>query len=104
MPSEQLLPHEIGKALAPFGFRVRAHPRSVDAVALTGLWVRKGLDVNRAVALLRLDGDPARAGELAQELKMKLAKLAGFFPFFYGLGLQVVWFGAPALPPAADLD
>lgn len=95
------------ETLGPSGFAVRAVGPDTVETAPRALWVRKTFNTNRAVALLELPSSASScqdAGKLSQALKMQLGKAAGYFPFFYGVGIQVVWFGPCALGDAQSLS
>ncbi len=79
-------------ALEPLGFRRHELTGSVPGLAVDAVWRRRTWNTNRAVAVVRVEGEqlPAHPGELAQAIKIPLGKLIGYFPFFYGLGLQLV--------------
>lgn len=76
--------------LEPLGFVGVEAPEGTLAA-----WVRKTWNTNRGVVLVA-DAD---AGRWAQENKLSVGKELGYFPFFYGMGLQVV-----AVSPDADVD
>ncbi len=80
-------------ALAPLGFRTAASPEGVAAA-----WVRKTWNTNRAVVLVERDADDL--GPWAQANKLRIGTALGYFPFFYGMGLQVVGI----VPSAAGAD
>jgi hypothetical protein len=90
---EQPIIEEIGGALSACGFNARDHAERLADLTWSALWIRKTWNTNRAVALFRLPDDARHAGELSQSIKFQVGKHAGYFPFLYGLGLQLVWLG-----------
>lgn len=91
-------------ALSSFGFEARDLGSSPCAVEIAGAWVRKTWNTNRGVVHLCAPPGAEDLGEIAQEIKMPLGKALGYFPFFYGMGLQVVWSGEDILERASLLD
>jgi hypothetical protein len=91
-------------ALTPHGF-VQRPGSNVAGVHVHSFYVRKTWNTNRAVVLAEATAE-CSAQELAQathRIKLEIAKLVGYFPFFYGVGLQVVWLGAVNLRETDDL-
>ncbi len=102
MLSEAALIDAIDGELVPLGF-ARREIAAVEGADHVVVWARKTWNTNRAVAVLRLAaGD--HPGERAQALKIPLGKAIGYFPFFYGIGLQVVFVGADVVPVQGGLD
>jgi hypothetical protein len=89
--------------LAPHGFAARPGASSIDGVEVVKVWARKTWNTNRAVVVLRAAG-ATRPGQEAQRIKIPLGKSIGYFPFFYGIGLQIVWLGEGLLPLDSSLD
>ena len=106
-PFASELSEHLFSQLNPLGFVVRSVEAGAVSPAPCQLWVRKTFNTNRAVALLELPPSAAscaEAGRLSQALKLQLGKAAGYFPFFYGVGIQVVWFGPCDLGNASGLS
>ncbi len=102
MSLEHSLLSAIASELAPSGFESRAVPPSIADVEVVCVWARKTWNTNRAVAVLRAPPN-ASLGPLSQSLKIELGKAIGYFPFFYGIGLQIVWLGHGIVPLSSDL-
>ena len=102
--ADRALAQSIADGLAPDGFKAKDIGAAVGPVKIIGAWVRKTWNTNRAVAHLRAPAGDGDLGELAQSLKMQLGQSLGYFPFFYGLGLQVVWSGEGILGRAQRLE
>lgn len=103
-PSLEELTTALATALTPLGFRSRPFPD--EQVLMRGLWVRKTFNTNRGVVLLeppREASSCARVGALTQSLKLSVGKAAGYFHFFYPVGLQFIWFGPCSLTDEAAL-
>jgi hypothetical protein len=92
-PAENSLAQQLAEALMPFGFVSKDIGTAAVPVPILGAWVRKTWNTNRAVVHLHAPPGDGDLGQLAQKLKMPLGKALGYFPFFYGLGVQVVWSG-----------
>lgn len=96
MATEEDLYRILEEHVAPLGFKRAAVPDAIGGVPLSAAWVRKTWNTNRGIACIRVP--PGRgAGETAQAIKIELGKALGYFPFFYGIGLQVV-----CLAPSID--
>jgi hypothetical protein len=89
--------------LSPHGFVLRPEPRAIDDVEVVSVWARKTWNTNRAAVVLRATGE-VRPGPRSQELKIRLGKAIGYFPFFYGIGLQLIWLGRDVLPLSGSLE
>jgi hypothetical protein len=92
-PAEQVLAQNLAETLTPMGFVSRDASAASVSVPILGSWVRKTWNTNRAVVHLHAPPGEGELGQLAQKLKLPLGKALGYFPFFYGMGLQVVWSG-----------
>jgi hypothetical protein len=79
----------VGEELTDHGFRTHSHPR-MDALDCIAFWRLCTLNINRAVAVLRLPESEIGVGEYCQKMKWRLLWLTRFVPFIYELGLQVV--------------
>lgn len=99
MPDSEIQPHEslnrvrraVQELLGPHGFLPVpcAHPDVVHA------WTRKTWNTNRGVVLIH-----ERTPEVwAPQNKIAVGRALGYFPFFYGLGLQVI-----SVAPGVTLD
>lgn len=51
---------------------------------------RQTINANRAVAVVEIDTLPADPGPFLKRIKRAVAFRCGFFPFFYGIGTQLV--------------
>ena len=51
---------------------------------------RQTLNTNRAIAVVCLDEVPPDFGSYLHQLRREVAFCCGFFPFFWGIGIQVV--------------
>jgi hypothetical protein len=89
MATEEDLIRILEEHVAPLGFKRATVPDAVGGVPLSAAWVRKTWNTNRGIACIRVPPG-GRAGETAQAIKIDLGKALGYFPFFYGIGLQVV--------------
>jgi hypothetical protein len=90
-------------ALSVHDFKARDIGPTLGDVEIAGAWARKTWNTNRAVVHLCAPLGEGDLGQLAQGIKIPLGKSLGYFPFFYGLGLQVVWSGEAILDRAAHL-
>ena len=90
-------------ALSVHGFEARDIGPTLDPVKIAGAWVRKTWNTNRAVVHLCAPPGEGDLGQLVQGIKIPMGKTLGYFPFFYGLGLQVVLSGEAILDRAAHL-
>jgi hypothetical protein len=79
---------QLQSALEPMGFR-RIKEGDVGCVCGT-IWKRQNLNMNRAVAVIHLDALPEDLAPLLKKVKKEAAFRCGFFPFFYGLGTQLI--------------
>jgi hypothetical protein len=79
---------QLESALAPMGFR-RVKEGGADSVCST-IWKRQTLNMNRAVAVVHLDALPDDLAPSLKKVKKEAAFRCGFFPFFYGIGTQLV--------------
>lgn len=76
-------------SLSQFGFKVFDNPSKViENCSL--ILTKKNLNINRAVAVINLDSIPDDMHRYLQSVRKAIAWKVGFFPFFYGLGLQVI--------------
>lgn len=98
------LTERLERALSVHGFEPKDIGPIVEGVEIAGAWVRKTWNTNRAVVHLRAPPGQDHLGKIAQQIKIPLGKALGYFPFFYGMGLQVVWSGEAILDRAAQLD
>lgn len=102
-PAEQVLAQNLAETLTPLGFVSKELAATSVPVPILGAWVRKTWNTNRAVVHLHAPPGEGDLGQLTQKLKMPLGKALGYFPFFYGMGLQVVWSGREVSSRAARL-
>jgi hypothetical protein len=88
--------------LAPLRFKRLERPVDGGAVGVDveAVWRRRTFNTNRAVALIRPRDHSTHPGEIAQAIKIPVGKQIGYFPFLYGLGLQVIAIGGA--PVTAD--
>jgi hypothetical protein len=98
------LADRLARALSIHGFKAKDIGPDLGGVVIAGAWVRKTWNTNRAVVHLCAPPGEGGLGELAQQITIPLGKTLGYFPFFYGLGLQVVWSGEAILDRAAHLE
>jgi hypothetical protein len=103
MVTETALVRAIEDELAPDGFEPRTIAASLEGIEIAAVWARKTFNTNRGAVVLRLP-DGEHPGPLSQRLKIPLGKAIGYFPFFYGIGLQLVWVGRGAFPLSPSLD
>jgi len=103
MSDEQGLVAAIEAELAPNGFVTKQTAAAFDEVEVVSAWVRKTFQTNRGVMVLRAH-PRTHPGPLSQQLKIAIGKSLGYFPFFYGMGLQLVWIGSGITPLAPPLD
>jgi hypothetical protein len=103
MATERSLLQAIEDELGPHGFAPRSIAPSFDGIEIAAAWVRKTFNTNRAAIALRLP-DGTHPGPVSERLKIPLGKALGYFPFFYGIGLQLVWLGADVGPLSPALD
>jgi hypothetical protein len=103
MATEDSVLRCIEAQLSPMGFVARPTEPVVMGVEIARVWARKTWNTNRGVVLLRLPRG-AHPGRLSQQLKIRLGKAIGYFPFFYGLGLQLVWAGTGIATIDPDLS
>jgi hypothetical protein len=97
MALESSILSSVESELAPMGFVKRPGAATIEQVDIIAVWARKTWNSNRGVAVLR--APPAvELGPLAQRLKLPLGKSIGYFPVFYGIGLQIIWFCHSVLP------
>jgi hypothetical protein len=94
----------LDQALEPHGF-VQRPGSTVDGVHVHSFYVRKTWNTNRAVVLAeaRTECSVQALAQTTHRIKLEVAKVVGYFPFLYGVGLQVVWLGAVNLREADDL-
>src|SRR5687768_10916705 len=85
----------LGGALAPLGFTPRPGERWIAA------WTRKTFNTNRAVVVVTVPEGVDPVTWLGEE-RAALAEAAGYVPFLYEVGLQVVLVGAPGVRPLAE--
>ena len=79
--------------IGPLGFqRVDGEVVGGDC-PVTAAWVRKTWNTNRGVVLLRVGEDARPIAALAERAKLSLGGSLRYFPFFYGIGLQLVYVG-----------
>jgi len=79
---------QLESALIPMGFQ-RIKDGNAGCICST-IWKRQTLNMNRAVAVVRLDTLPDDLTPLLMKVKKEAAFRCGYFPFFYGLGTQLV--------------
>jgi len=84
------------EVLAPHGFRrIKEGGRgNLCRVILK----RQTLNMNRAVAVVDVDALPDKPLSLLKQIKKEVAFRCGFFPFFYGIGTQLVLVVSAATP------
>lgn len=88
-------------ALAPLGFRALPHK---EGSLFATIWKRQNLHMNRAVVLVEVPAMPADLKGLLKKVRKEAAFRCGFFPFFYGLGTQVVLQVTGDRPPKKNAD
>jgi hypothetical protein len=103
MNDEQAVVAAIEAELTPSGFVAKQTPATFEEIEVVSAWVRKTWQTNRGVVVLRVPPG-AHPGPLSHRLKIPIGKALGYFPFFYGMGLQLVWIGSGITPLTPDLD
>lgn len=103
MATERSLLASIEDELSPHGFAPRAVGPSVEGIEIAAAWARKTFNTNRGAVALRLPVGE-HPGPLSQRIKIPLGKAMGYFPFFYGIGLQLVWVGTGVTPLSPSLE
>ena len=103
MVTETSLLGRVEAELTGHGFASRSIAPSLDNVDIAAVWARKTFNTNRAAVALRLP-DGVHPGPLSQRLKFSLGRQIGYFPFLYGLGLQLIWIGTNVTPLSPPLD
>jgi hypothetical protein len=83
-----LLLQELASDLAAHGFREVAVPSDVSEIRL--VLKRQTWNTNRAIAVAFFDTAPADLGRTVRRLRTSVAMRCRFFPFFYGIGIQLV--------------
>ena len=94
------LAQKLEAALTPHGFWLLERKKGSICSAI---WKRQTIDTNRAVALVKISSVPVDLSSLLKEVKKEAAFRCGFFPFFYGLGTQVVFLVTGAQPEEEEL-
>ena len=79
---------DLTRALADHGFCEVADTSGIPGVTL--LLKRQSWNTNRAVVVVALDQAPTDMHAYLCELRRQVAFRCGFFPFFWGIGIQVV--------------
>ena len=79
--------------LKDFSFKDLPVEHGLDHIPYVRLWRRKTLNTNRAVALVPMAWRYSKPGEYARSIKTVLGKKAGYFFFFYPVGLQIIVYG-----------
>jgi hypothetical protein len=79
---------DLMQTMAECGFRPVADTRNIPDAAL--LLKRQTWNTNRAVVVVSSDQPPADTAEYLRQLRRHVAFRCGFFPFFWGIGIQVV--------------
>jgi len=82
----------LGSGLATHKFEVHETP-GMDDLDVVRFWRRNTLNTNRAVAMVRLPEGTVDLPGYTHALKWKLMRQTKWFPFLYGLGLQLVVVG-----------
>jgi hypothetical protein len=101
--SELLLAEHLDLTLGPLGFKRRA--AQPGGLPLVAAWTRKTWNTNRGVALVeRARFAAADLRALVGQLKAPVGTQLGYFPFFYGLGLQLVVVGRGPVEELAVLQ
>lgn len=103
MPTETALVQALTAELSPLGFEARPAEPACEGVEIAAALVRKTWNTNRAVVVLHLPAG-AEPGPLSERIKLPLGKMLGYFPFFYGIGMQLVWLGYELGTPKGSLD
>ncbi len=93
----------IDAQLKPHSFVKMEEVPHIAEIVVGAVWRRRTWCTNRGVAILSLVDTTRHPGEFAQGIKLPLGKAIGYFPFFYGLGLQLVVVGQHFLERARDL-
>ena len=97
---EERLLEDLKSVLAEFGFRqVEDFSAVCDAVMLLK---RQTLNMNRAVVVVQATEMPADFRSYLKRLRRLVAFKCGFFPFFWGIGIQVVVFAKGACESGID--
>lgn len=92
MSFEVAITEAIESELAPHGFQRRDLKHPVEGLDVVVVLARRTWNTNRAAVVLRAPtGEPV--GPLGQRHKIQLGKAIGYFPLFWGLGLQLIWVG-----------
>jgi hypothetical protein len=87
-------------ALAPHGFRLLTRK---EGSICSAIWKRQTINTNRAVALVEVESVPVDLSQLLKKVKKEAAFRCGFFPFFYGLGTQVILLVTNTKPEEKEL-
>ena len=90
-----VLAREIAAALAPHGFKEATWPGGF-------LLKLQTLNINRAVVVLDLAEIPPNLGAYLKKIRKQVAFACGFFPFFWGIGIQVVLIARGGMPITVD--
>ena len=92
----------IEPALVPHGFH-RLKEGSEGCIC-SAILKRQTINTNRAVAFVRVDTFPDDLVAMLQRVKKEVAFRCGFFPFFYGIGTQLVLVVVGSVPEKFELD
>ncbi len=91
---------QLEEALKAHGFcRVKEGRRGRLCRAILKL---QTLNLNRAVAVVDIDALPEDPVPLIKRIKKEVAYRSGFFPFFYGIGTQLVLVVSGPIPEKID--
>jgi len=94
------LAQKLEAALTPHGFWLLERKKGS---IFSAIWKRQTFNTNRAVTLVEISSVPVDLSPLLKEVKKEAAFRCGFFPFFYGLGTQVVFLVTGAQPEEEEL-
>jgi hypothetical protein len=75
--------------LSTLGFKTIENPDRITPGCVY-LAKRQTLNTNRAICVIQLDTLPDDMESFLKRIRKKVAFQVGFFPYFWGLGLQVV--------------
>jgi len=79
---------DLEQSLAGLGFRKVADTRKIADATL--LLKRQTWNTNRAVVVVSLSRPPDDVATYLKDLRKRVAFQCGFFPFFWGIGIQAV--------------
>lgn len=85
--TDDLLP-DLTRTMAEHGFRQVTDIEQIPDTTL--LLKRQTWNTNRAIVVVSLAQIPADFGDYLRQLRRRVAFRCGFFPFFWGIGVQVV--------------